>query len=816
MDRFGSYALHIAARVALSALALLTAQSPARAASPPPTAALWAPIPLLSWASGPGIFDAPHHRLILVPDDAGAPYLWMLDTRHPREWIPVPTLGTPPPGRSGRVVVFDPLRERVLIWGGLDVKSMGTGTGADLWVLDLRDTPTWSHLTTQGTPPGGRISPSAIYDPVRDRMVVFGGHSFTNGVGDTLLRDVWALSLGATPTWSPIATAGTPPTPRGEAAGIYDPVRDRLVIHGGSDALSLQGPRSDAWALTLSGTSTWTRLYQGAGGRESYRLHAAVYDPGGDRMLLIGGLDSTAFPPYPREVRALALAGAGGLTTVLGPSSGPGGLLYFAAVYDAKLDAVIVHGSDRIMNEAPGTWSLELTGVPAWHQILPSEMEPQPRFGQVQAYDARHGRTIFHGGRHTYFNFFYETEYFDDLWSLEFGDRPIWTPLDAGPVRPPTRQYATLVADNHRDRMWLFAGDITVDIDRAATNSTDAALLPRIGTPHYYDDLWRLDLVPGPLWNSITPSGSRPGPRDGHVAVLDPKRHRMLVFGGRDSLGPLNDLWALSLDDPPTWTELAPAGGPPSPRAFAVAGYDRDADRMLVYGGNDGAGGAAMTDLWALSLTGPPAWTPVATAGPAPTTLGARPGFFDATHRRLVVIGEGTNLFSDAPTTLSVLSFDDAVPTWSQVPATGAVPPDVMGRSASWDESAGRLVVLWGARGRRPEYGEDLASQITLDEVPRGTESPPHSATAAGLSLAPAGNPVRDLGRLSFSLQEAGLARLEVFDISGRRVARLLDGPRPAGPGSVIFDGRALRAGVYFVRLTSARDTRVARVVVMH
>ncbi len=289
----------------------------------------------------------------------------------------------------------------------------------------------------------------------------------------------------------------------------------------------------------------------------------------------------------------------------------------------------------------------------------------------------------------------------------------------------------------------------------------------------------------------------------------------MLVFGGRDSLGPMNDLWALSLDDPPTWTQLTPAGGPPSPRAFAVAGYDREADRLLVYGGNDGAGGASLTDLWALSLAGPPTWAPVATAGPAPITLGAQPGFFDATHRRLVVLGEGTSLFADTPTNLSVLSFDGAVPTWSQAPATGAVPPDVMGRSASWDESAGWLVVLWGARGMRPDYGEYLASQVTLDEAVKVPEPAPPSAAAAGLALAPARSPMSGLGRLDFSLPEAGSARLEVFDISGRCVARLLDGLRPAGPGSVVFDGRALRAGIYFARLWSETDTRVARVVVM-
>ena len=49
--------------------------------------------------------------------------------------------------------------------------------------LSLAGTPAWSALAPSGTPPSWRYMHSAIYDPVRDRMVVFGGSS---------LNDVWA------------------------------------------------------------------------------------------------------------------------------------------------------------------------------------------------------------------------------------------------------------------------------------------------------------------------------------------------------------------------------------------------------------------------------------------------------------------------------------------------------------------------------------------------------------------------------------------------------------------------------------------------
>jgi hypothetical protein len=49
---------------------------------------------------------------------------------------------------------------------------------------------------------------TAIYDPVRDRMLVFGGCDASLAP----LNDVWALSLAGTPVWTHLAPSGTPPT----------------------------------------------------------------------------------------------------------------------------------------------------------------------------------------------------------------------------------------------------------------------------------------------------------------------------------------------------------------------------------------------------------------------------------------------------------------------------------------------------------------------------------------------------------------------------------------------------------------------------
>jgi len=59
-----------------------------------------------------------------------------------------------------------------------------------------------------------------------------------------------------------------------------------------------------------------------------------------------------------------------------------------------------------------------------------------------------------------------------------------------------------------------------------------------------------------------------------------------------------------------------------------------------------------------------------------------------------------------------------------------------------------------------------------------------------------------------------------VFDVAGRLVATLVDGPQPAGPGSADWDGRdargaAVSSGVYIYRITADGPRQIARKMVL-
>jgi hypothetical protein len=94
------------------------------------------------------------------------------------------------------------------------------------------------------------------------------------------------------------------------------------------------------------------------------------------------------------------------------------------------------------------------------------------------------------------------------------------------------------------------------------------------------------------------------------------------------------------------------------------------------------------------------------------------------------------------------------------------------------------------------------------------TVSVASASTPPGLRLAIAGEqPVVHDARLRFELPEAGDATIEVFDVTGRRAARIAQPALAAGPHEIAFDAHDLTPGVYAVRLVAGTRADVVRLV---
>jgi hypothetical protein len=76
-------------------------------------------------------------------------------------------------------------------------------------------------------------------------------------------------------------------------------------------------------------------------------------------------------------------------------------------------------------------------------------------------------------------------------------------------------------------------------------------------------------------------------------------------------------------------------------------------------------------------------------------------------------------------------------------------------------------------------------------------------------------NPFNPSTSIAFSIPEAGLVTIKVYDVAGREVAELVNGTQEAGHHSVTFDGTNLTTGTYFYRMTAADFSMTKRIMLV-
>lgn len=76
-------------------------------------------------------------------------------------------------------------------------------------------------------------------------------------------------------------------------------------------------------------------------------------------------------------------------------------------------------------------------------------------------------------------------------------------------------------------------------------------------------------------------------------------------------------------------------------------------------------------------------------------------------------------------------------------------------------------------------------------------------------------NPFNPLTNIQFFLPKAGPVKIEAFDLTGKKVATILNSNRAAGAHSVEFDGSNLAGGIYFYRLQVGQFVDVKKMILM-
>ncbi len=716
-----------------------------------------------------------------------------------------------PSGRYGHAAVYDPMRGRLIIFGGEDNAMLRQ----DVWTLSLTGTPEWTSLVATGTPPSPRRGHSMIYDPVRDRVIVFGGWDGARR------NDVWELALSPTPSWTLLTPTGVISARDGHSA-IYDPVRDRMIVFGG--AISATVLRNDVVALALSGTPTWSTLTTGGPQPAARTDHSVVYDPGRDRMVIFGGAGATSLLS---DARGLSLSGTptwGVIVAGTPPSARRG----HAAIFDPIRDRMVVAcGNDGSPRD--DLWELAFTGSPAWHALSPTGLTAE-RSEHTATYDAAGDRMVTFGGdlgagAPAYYGLVHELTLGTPAWNFVTG----WVDL-------PGRHHHTAIRDPIRDRILVYGGDDNITLfnevlaaslagsldwsfigDQGPARSGHVMVYDPVrdrmlvfggyGEGNYTNDVWVMSLGVVPSWSLLGPIGAPPDPRVYHSAIYDPVRDRVIVYGGLTSQGiDLGDLWELSLAGTPMWSPILASGTPPSARANATVVYDPEGDRMLLFGGEDSA---PTNDVWELSLSGSPAWSALSPTGGPPAARSRHTAFYDAVRKRMVVFG-GLNtgqVFND------VWSLSLSGPlSWTPMIPDGTKPPGRYGHAAIYDVVRNRMLVVGGAFNGHVDLG-DTWELVWPPLV--GVEG---GAREGGRMVLVHPNPFRTDVAFEFELPSRTRLVLDVYDLNGRRVKRIVDAVVEAGRHPFTWrgddeSGRSMGPGVYFVRAVTPGWTSAQRIV---
>jgi hypothetical protein len=315
---------------------------------------------------------------------------------------PLPTSWPQP--RRDHGIAFDSVRNRTLVFGG----AAATHPLSDVWEWD-GGTGIWLERQRPAGPvqwPTQVSWPGVAYDPLRHKLVVFGG---LGPPPTTLPQDTWEFDIdsGVWARWPIDVIPANWPAGRQQHAMTYDSIRQRVVMFGGSDGGA--NVYQDVWEWDGS-SGNWTNRTPAtlpSSWPNGRTCHAMTTDIGSGRMLLFGGFGD---------------------------------------------------GTQRDLWEWDGSSGNWTNRTPA---TLPADW-PAARGCHSFVYNRMQDTAVLYGGGLTFNNFNY-----DDLWTLDTASN-VWTNRTLAPrpsLWPEARQQHAAAWDTGRGKLVVFAGMVAPTVD---------------------------------------------------------------------------------------------------------------------------------------------------------------------------------------------------------------------------------------------------------------------------------------------------------------------------------------------------------------
>ncbi|MFN8483978.1 MAG: kelch repeat-containing protein [Anaerolineae bacterium] len=321
---------------------------------------------------------------------------------------------------------------------------------------------------TSATGPAPRVGFALAYDSVRQRVVLFGGHTFVSG-NNVFLNDTWEYDGTS---WTRINTAASPGARRGFQM-VYDAARQRMVIWGGYFGDSVYG--NDTWEY--DGVN-WVLV--DTPNRPTRRTgYAMAFDANRSKVIMYGGTSAAG-----GTTRVWAdmweYDGVNWTQVAIGNPS-PAPRYAHAMIYDDQRKRIVLFGGYNASQFFNDTWEYDGS---AWAQISTPHAPPE-RSDSALAFDRARQRVLLFGGSRT------GGQLLNDTWEYDGGD---WVELNPA-QRPSTRADHALAYDSGRDRTVLFSGGYF-------DTNTHAWVL--------FDDTWEYGILPSATATATSTPTSTP------------------------------------------------------------------------------------------------------------------------------------------------------------------------------------------------------------------------------------------------------------------------------------------------------------------
>ena len=302
-----------------------------------------------------------------------------------------------PSARFGYGLVYDESVKKIVLFGGGYQDSSSYTYYGDTWIYDPNNN-LWTEIFPP-TSPSARSSHSMVYDPINQKIILFGGVNLT----DNWLSDTWVFDY-RTYLWTQVFPDNIPPI-RGSSSIFYDALAQKVIIFGGYRDSG--GNLDDTWSYDYT-TNNWTNLNPSIKPPGRYGA-PMVYDPINQRGIMFGGRTSTITDDM------WVYYYLNNSWTEIDMITKPVNRYWEGLVYDKSIQKVILFGGRNacgIGEALDDTWEYDPSNN-QWTELSPST-NPTHRFDFSLVYMPESQRTIAFGG------FRFPDNCFGDMWSYDY------------------------------------------------------------------------------------------------------------------------------------------------------------------------------------------------------------------------------------------------------------------------------------------------------------------------------------------------------------------------------------------------------------